>query len=183
MATAGGPILQRETDTYGEWVKIFRHRSTDDAFFSSDNDWAEAKQTNTSLPDSDKYSILSSWEHFLRNDKFTLKLIYPSQSLENPSYSNVTNIWSQTNNPVVEDGSGGVTGYTAISIESTSSGWGGLERYDAQSSTFLDGTLVPQGNWWWAIGSKNNYQSNNPNFPGPGVTTQLVELWILDKPA
>jgi len=176
-----GPILQRETDSYGEWVKVFRHRSSDGAFYSSDNDWAEAKSTNMSYPNNDKYSILSEWSKFERNDKFTLKIVYPSQSLE--GYSNVTNIWSQTSNPVDSDGSGGVDNYTAISIENSTDGWGGLERYDAQSSTFLDGTLVPQSNWWWAIGSKNNYQSSENNFPGPGDTTQLVELWMLHKPA
>jgi hypothetical protein len=175
MGTFGGPIIQRETDSYGEWVKIFRHRSTDYAFYSSNDNWAEAKQTNTSTPNADKYSILASWGKFLRNGKYTLKLNYP--------VNGVVNIWSQTSNPVDSDGSGGVTGYTAISIESTSSGWGGLERYDSQSATFLDGTLVPQGNWWWAIGSKNNYDTGNPNYPGPGSVTELCELWILNKPA
>lgn len=175
MATFGGPILQRHIDQYGEWVKIFRHRSSDNAFFSSDNDWAEAKQTNTGFPNADKYSILlDGWAHFYRNSKYTLKLDYPDLS--------ITQIWSQTNNPVLEDGSGGVTGYTAISIDTTSKGWSGLERYDAQSATFLDGTLVPQGNWWYAVGSKNNYDSGNPNFPGPARVAELVELWILDIP-
>jgi hypothetical protein len=55
MGTFGGPIIQRETDSYGEWVKIFRHRSTDYAFYSSNDNWAEAKQTNTSTPNADKY--------------------------------------------------------------------------------------------------------------------------------
>lgn len=174
MATVGGPVLQRETDSYGEWVKIFRHNVADGALFSNANDWAEAKQTNTGFPNGDKYSILEGWGHFLRNSKFTLKLDYPVQSK--------TNIWSQTNNPVFEDGTGGVTGYTAISIDESGNGWGGLERYDGQSSTFLDGTLVPQGNWWYAVGSRSAY-GGSYTIPGPSTTTNLVELWILDKPA
>ena len=173
MGVTGGPTLQRSTDGYGEWVKVFRHKSSNFDFFSNANDWEEAKQTNTSNPDGVKYSILSEWRHFLRNGKYTLKLDYPSNS--------VTNIWSQTSNPVDSNGSGGVIGYVAISIDSNSSGWGGLERYDSQQSTFLDGTLIPQSNWWWAIGSRNTYDSGNPNFPGPGFTVEEVELWMLDK--
>jgi hypothetical protein len=165
----------------GDWLKVFRHYSGDGDFFSSSNDWAEAKNTNTDNPQANKYSILDTLYRYELDGKFTFKLVYPSQSLENPAYSNVTNIWSQTNNPVRDNGLGGVTGYTAIDIDSVSSGWGGLERYDAQSATFLDGTLIPQGNWWWAIGSKNAYDGGNPNFPGPGYTTRLVELWVKYK--
>jgi hypothetical protein len=165
----------------GDWLKVFRHYSGDNDFFSSSNDWAEAKSTNTDNPQANKYSILDTLYRYELDGKFTFKIVYPSQSLENSNYSNVTNIWSQTNNPVRDDGSGGVTGYTAIDIDSNSSGWGGLERYDAQSSTFLDGTLSPQSNWWWAVGSRNTYDSGNPNFPGPGQTTRLVELWVKYK--
>lgn len=133
MATIGGPILEREVDSYSEWVKIFRQDSSNGDLFSSENSWAEAKQTNTSDPNGYKYSILSSWSNFLRNGKYTLKLDYPN--------NNITQIWSQTSNPVDSDGSGGVDGYTAISIDTTSNGWGGLKRYDAQGSTFLDGHI------------------------------------------
>ena len=181
MGTFGGPVLQRVTDTYGEWVKIFRHRSTDNVFFADSNDWEEAKQINTGFPNADKYSILEGWGHFLRNDKYTLKLTYPSQSIENPSFVNKTNIWSQTNNPVTTTAThAGVTGYTAIDIDAAGSAWGGLER--SSTNTFLDGS-TGTSTWWYAIGSANNYDTSNPNFPGPGQTTQLVELWILDKPA
>lgn len=173
MATLFGPVLQRYTDVYGEWVKLFRHDSSNQDFFSSDNSWEEARSANTSSPNGVKYSILSEWSHFERNSKFTLKLDYPDNS--------VTNIWSQTSNPVDSDGSGGVTGYTAISIDYSGVGWGGLERYDASSSSFLDGTLSPQSNWYFAIAG--NAWTNADTFPGPGVTVSLVELWILDKPA
>ena len=173
MATLFGPVLERYTDVYGTWVKIFRHRSSDNVFFSDTNSWAEAKSTNTSNPGGDKYSILSEWEHFLRNDKFTLKLYYPG--------NDVTNIWSQTSNPVTTTSThAGVSNYTAISIDSTSSGWGGLER--SSTNTFLDGS-VGTTTWWWAIGSKNNYDTGNYNYPGPGSVTEECELWILDKPA
>jgi len=174
MGTYGGPIIQRETDSYGEWMKIFRQDSSNSDFFSSENSWAEAKQTNTSDPDGVKYSILSSWSKFLRNGKYTLKLDYPDNS--------ITQIWSQTSNPVDSDGSGGVDGYTAISIDTTSNGWGGLERRDSQNSTFLDGTISPApSNWYYAVGSKS--WSSSTTFPGPSSPVSLVELWILNQPA
>ena len=128
MATIGGPILERVTDSYGEWVKIFRNDTSTGDFFSSANGWEEAYQANTSDTNNNKYSILSSWSKFLRNGKFTLKLDYPNDS--------ITNIWSQTSNPVDSDGGGGVDNYTAISIDYSGVGWGGLERYDSSSSSF-----------------------------------------------
>ena len=171
MGTFGGPIIQRETDSYGEWMKIFRQDSSNGDFFSSENSWAEAKQTNTSNPDGVKYSILSSWSKFLRNGKYTLKLDYPNNS--------ITQIWSQTSNPVDSDGSGGVDGYTAIAIDTTANGWGGLERYDTQGSTFLDGH-VDHPNWYYAVGSKS--WGSSTTFPGPSSPVSLVELWILNQP-
>ena len=171
MATIGGPILQRVTDSYGEWVKIFRNDTSTGDFFSNANGWEEAYQSNTSDTNSNKYSILSSWSKFLRNDKYTLKLDYPNDS--------ITNIWSQTSNPVDSDGSGGVDGYVAIDIEYSGVGWGGLERYDNSGSSFLDGTLSPQSNWYFAIAG--NQWSETNHFPGPGIAVQLVELWILNK--
>ena len=168
-----GPKVQRERDSYGEWFKIFRNNTSTGDFFSSANGWAEAYQANTSDTNNNKYSILSSWSKFLRNDKYTLKLDYPNNS--------VTNIWSQTSNPVDSDGSGGVTGYTAISIDYSGQGWGGLERYDGNGSSLLDGTLVPQSNWSFAIAG--NQWSETNHFPGSGIAVQLVELWMLYNPA
>jgi len=173
MATFGGPKIQRETDSYGEWFKIFRNNTSTGDFFSSASGWAEAYEANTSDTNNNKYSILSSWSKFLRNDKYTLKLDYPSLSS--------TNIWSQTSNPVDSDGSGGVTGYTGISIGASNNGWGGLERYDANGSSFLDGTLSPQANWYYAIAG--NSWGGTYTFPGPNSPVSLVELWILNQPA
>lgn len=155
----------------GDYVKIFRQYSGDGDFFSSSNDWVEAKSTNVGNPNANKYSILDTLEKYKRDNKFTFKLNYPQSGL--------TNIWSQTNNPVTDDGSGGVTGYTAISIDMTSNGWGGLERYDAQSSTFIDGTLSPQSNWYYAIGSKS--WGSATTFPGHSPAVNEVELWVKYK--
>lgn len=169
-----GPQIERTIDSYGEWVKVFRHDASNSSFYSSDNDWAEAKQTNTSNPNGEKYSILSEWGRFLKNDKYTLKLDYPNDSL--------TNIWSQTSNPVDSDGSGGVDGYVAIAIDTTAQGWGGLERRDSQTSTFLDGTINPSpSNWYYAVGSRVSW-GGSASFPGPSSAVSLVELWMLYKP-
>lgn len=173
MGIVRGPVLQRETDSYGEWVKVFRSNTATGDFFSNANGWLEAYQVNTSDTNNNKYSILSSWSRFLRNDKYTLKLDYPDD--------NITNIWSQTSNPVDSDGSGGVSGYVAIDIEYSGVGWGGLERYDNSNSSFLDGTLTPQSNWYFAIAGVPWSQTNH--FPGPGIAVQLVELWMLYRPA
>lgn len=155
----------------GDWVKIFRHRSSDDDFFSNTDSWAEARFTNPDDPMANKYSILDYLYEFEVNGKFTFKLDYPGNG--------ITNIWSQTNNPVIGDGSGGVDNYTAISIESSGNRWGGLENRNS-GNTFLDGS-INHNNWWYAIGSKNNYQRNNLNFPGPGSPTELAELWVKYK--
>jgi hypothetical protein len=165
VASQVGRFLKKEN----EWALIFRHYSGNGQFFSNSSDWAEAKFTNPGNPLADKYSILSELEHFNISNKFTLKLHYPT--------TNTTNIWSQTNNPVTDDGSGGVIGYTAIDIDVTSNGWGGLERYDAQNSTFLDGTLTPQGNWYYAVGVKDAWGGTN-TFPGPSSPVNEVELWV-----
>ena len=156
----------------GDYVKIFRQYSGDGDFFSSNDGWSEAQNSNEGNPSANKYSILDTLEKYKRDGKFTLKINYPTL--------NITNIWSQTNNPVTDNGSGGVTGYTAISIDTTSNGWGGLERRDSQNSTFLDGTISPApSNWYYAIGSKS-WQSGT-TFPGPSSAVNEVELWVKFK--
>jgi hypothetical protein len=155
----------------GDWVKVFRHYSAEGDFFSSTDSWKEARFTNPSTPRANKYSILDHLYKFQIGGKYTFKLDYPTNG--------ITNIWSQTNNPVT-DNNGGVTGYTAISIEEDSNGWGGLERRDV-GSTFLDGTLNPEANWWYAVGSKVYGTPSNNQFPGPGSVTQFVELWVKHK--
>lgn len=155
----------------GDYVKIFRHYTSDGDMFSNNNDWAEAKNTNEGNPNAKKYSILSTLEKYKRDGKFTFKLNYPNED--------ITNIWSQTNNPVTDDGSGGVTGYTAISIEATNNSWGGLERRDSITQTFLDGS-PNSSNWWYAVGARSNHPSY-PTIPGANTGVTEVELWVKFK--
>ena len=164
-------IAPNPIETDGDYLKVFRQDSSNGAFFSSANSWAEARRTNDDDPQADKYSILNTIENYKLNGKYTFKLVYPKLGLHN--------IWSQRNNPVNGDGSGGVDSYVGIDIQMTDNGWGGLERYDAQNSTFLDGTLIPQGNWYYAIGSKS--WSGPTTFPGYNAPVDEVELWIKYK--
>jgi hypothetical protein len=156
----------------GDYLKVFRHYSGTGDFFSNNNSWEQAKRSNPENPQANKYSILDRVSDFLIDDKYTFKLNYPQLG--------VTNIWSQTNNPVTGNGSGGVNGYVGISIGLSSNGWGGLERYDVQTSTFLDGTLTPQSNWYYAVGVKD-YFGGATTFPGPNSAVNTVELWVKYK--
>ena len=157
----------------GDYVKIFRHYTADGDMFSNSDDWAEAKNTNQGNPRANKYSILDSLDKFRLDGKYTFKLYYPNE--------NITNIWSQTNNPVTDDGSGGVEGYQAISIGSSANSWGGLERRDSRSETFLDGSIFPSAtSWWFAVGARSNYPSY-PTIPGANTGITEVELWVKFK--
>ena len=151
------------------WIKVFRHYSGNLAFFSSANSWEEAKLSNPTNPNAEKFSILERINNMKIGGEYIFKLYYPENG--------ITNIWAQQNNPVTDDGLGGVTGYRAISIDSTLNGWGGLERYDAQGQTFLDGTLDPISNWYYTVGSSSSFGTET-QFPGHNGSVSEVELWV-----
>ena len=164
-------VAPNPIETDGEWLKVFRQDSSTGEFFSSANNWAEARTTNSDNPQANKYSILNTVENYKLNDRYTFKINYPNEG--------ITNIWSQTNNPVNDDGTQGVSGYIGIDIQTTANGWNGLEQYAAQGSTFLDGTLDPRSNWYYAIGSKP--WSGATTFPGWDPPVEVVELWVKYK--
>lgn len=147
------------------WVKVFRH-NTAGGYFSTANNWSEAKLTNFNDPDANKFSILSKIDKMRGSDgKITFKLDYPN--------SGITNIWKQSSNPVTRTVAG-VDGYEAISIDATSSFWGGLERNAYNTSSFLDGS-VNHGNWFYAIASSVAW---NGGIPGSSSPESLVELYV-----
>ena len=164
-------VAPNPIETDGEWLKVFRQDSSTGEFFSSANNWAEARTTNSDNPQANKYSILNTVENYKLDDRYTFKINYPNEG--------VTNIWSQTNNPVNDDGTQGVSGYIGIDIQTTANGWNGLEQYAAQTSTFLDGTLDPRSNWYYAIGSRP--WSGATTFPGWDPPVEVVELWVKYK--
>merc|ERR1719273_2779871 len=115
----------------------------------------------------DNFSILDQLESYRGADgKFTLKIVWPRRSGKN------YNIWKQTSNPVHS----AVSGYEPVEIHFTSQHWGGLERNGV--SALMDGS-VSHGNWFYAIGSRQQWGSGIPGIPGAADAESQVELWVL----
>ena len=94
--------------------------------------------------------------------------------LEYPRDSGITNIWSQTSNPVTAT-SRGVEGYQPISIEANSHHWGGLE-YNNGEYNFIDGSV--DINWWhYSIGAYKSW-GGSKKFPGAPDAVDYVNLWV-----
>ena len=149
------------------WIKVFRHYSGNASFFSSANSWAEAKLSNPTDPNAEKFSILERIDNMKLDNEYVFKLHYP--------VSGQTQIWAQQSNPVTDTvASGGVIGYRPISIETTVNSWGGLEY--SGGSTFLDGT-VNSGNWYYAIAPAVSWGTAT-TFPGSSAAVDEVELWV-----
>lgn len=151
------------TNNGGGWTLVFNH-NTGGGFWANDT---EANEFNMASPNltTDKYSILSKLDELKNAAPYEFRLYYPTLG--------ITNHWSQTFDPR----SGGspirpVAGYIAISIDTTSSFWGGLENSGA--NTYLDGS-VNSGNWWYSIGSVNPYGGG---IPGPGSVVSSVQLFV-----
>jgi hypothetical protein len=147
-------------------MKVLRHYSGTGEFFSSANNWEQAKWSNPDNPQANKYSILDYVKNFNFGGKYTFKLTYPQ-------YKDRTNVWSQAQNPL--DIQEVIDGLTKIETGYNGNYWGGLTR-SSYSGTFLDGSN-PHGNWYFAIASSVSW-SGATNFPGPGVPVNTVELWV-----
>ena len=154
----------------GQWMKVFSHYSGTGDYWSSANDWDEAKWSNPDNPSANKYSILDYVKNFQFNGTYTFKLVYPQNMDRN-------NIWSQDSNPLditeVKDN------FITIETGWGSNYWGGLTR-SSSGVTFLDGSN-PHSNWYFAVGSAVSW-SGATNFPGPGVAVNRVELWVKATP-
>ena len=76
------PVLIDMDNDGGRWARVFYHNcKAGTVLFSSDNSFAEAKETNKNAPTtSDKYSILSKLEYFRFGNKtsFEFRLRYPT---------------------------------------------------------------------------------------------------------
>ena len=150
----------------GKWMKVLRHYSGTGEFFSSANNWEQAKWSNPDNPQANKYSILDYVKNFKFGGKYTFKLTYPQ-------YKDRTNIWSQAQNPL--DITEVIDGLTKIETGYNGNYWGGLTR-SSSGVTFLDGSN-PHGNWYFAVASSVSWNGAT-NFPGPGVPVNTVELWV-----
>ena len=147
------------------WVKVFRHH-VNGGYFSSANDWAEAKNVNPTNPDADKYSQLyklsDTWKI---GNEFILKMVMDSY----------TNIWAQTQNPLLDaPAAATVPGYRAISVQTAANSWGGLSRADG-SSSFLDANPA-NTNWYYPIASAGVWNGGMPQYDSTGHP--FVELWV-----
>lgn len=163
----------------GGWTLIFRHDASD-GYFSGMEEADNINQDNPGLS-TKKYSILNQLDTFKRDGKFQFRINWPGYTKRN--------IWSQTSNPTEEVN---VAGYQAISIDSTSNYWGGLEfgngshGPDNYGGSYLDGS-VNHDNWYYAIGSYVQWGSTAGCYNAiPAANTvagyycgvQTVELWI-----
>lgn len=164
------PVLVDMDNDGGRWARVFYHNcKSGTVLFSSENSFAEAKETNTNAPTtSDKYSILSKLESFRpnTNSSFEFRLKYPTDT-------NSSNIWKQTSNPTYEK----IAGYTPVKINWTSNYWGGLEWTNG-STTLIDGS-VNHNNWYYAIGAASKHGDGIPSSNDiTGSTPNDVELWV-----
>lgn len=167
------PVLVDMDNDEGRWARVFYHNcKSGTVLFSSENSFAEAKETNINAPTtSDKYSILSKLESFRPNinSSFEFRLKYPTDA-------NGSNIWKQTSNPTYQK----VTGYKPIKIDWTHNYWGGLEYNSHSTSSFIDGS-VNVGDWFYAIGAASKHKGGIPsctNVNNNGSTANDVELWV-----
>ncbi|PIK16079.1 fibrinogen-like YCDxxxxGGGW domain-containing protein [Halobacteriovorax sp. JY17] len=152
----------------GGWTLLFSHNI-------SGGYWTDATQANAlgnlnPNPNLAKYSLLNHIKYLRSDGKFTFKMEWPGNA-------NV-NIWSQTTDPSIDQP---VAGYQAISVDSTGSYWGGLERNCTAgcTSSFADGSVGASSGstWWYAIGSYADYGGGS--MPGPSMTpVPHVLLWI-----
>lgn len=166
------PVLIDMDNDEGRWARVFYHNcKSGTVLFSSENSFAEAKETNTNAPTtSDKYSILSKLESFRPNinSPFEFRIKYPTDT-------NDSNIWKQTSNPTYEK----IAGYTPVKINWTYNFWGGLEWTNG-STTLIDGS-VNHGDWYYAIGVRTKHRDGMPSSADimkNASTPNDVELWV-----
>ncbi|MGN1222085.1 MAG: InlB B-repeat-containing protein, partial [Christensenellales bacterium] len=185
------PTPTRTGHTFSGWVEtadLLGDGSTFVRVFYHDNQGgsqlfgslAECQSTNSQY----KYSILSDLSKFMASGKYTFLLQY--------EYASGYNYWSQTSNPLEEfvtqttAGTGTASGYTAISITSSTNYWGGLTRQNSDASefspTYLSGS-VGHSNWYYAIGAKSSYGAGIPTgdgfkVKGSNSTSYGVSLWV-----
>jgi hypothetical protein len=165
----------------GGWTLIFRQDADDPngGYFSESEDVTNVNQDD---PNAQKYSILNKLGAFNKEGKFQFRITWPGHSKKN--------IWSQTSNPNYDVD---VAGYQAISVDSTSNLWGGLELGNGshgptnKNRAYIDGE-INTSNWNYAIasyqkwggaaGCYNGIPASNDVTGRGGCGVQVVQLWV-----
>jgi len=143
------------------WARVFHHNNHWGlVYFSSDNDWEEAKSSNTS----DKYSVLGNIANYKNSSNWEFMLQYPDLS------STAYNRWTQTSNPVTTYDS--ITGYSGVHIDWSSNYWGGL-ALTSSGVALLDGS-PGTSSWFYGIGAGEKFYNGVPSY---SPATSNVNLW------
>lgn len=157
----------------GGWTLVFNHNISNGVVFIDKNEVLNSSQNSPSLS-TNKYSILNNLEEFRRNSKIEFKIAWAGYSKRN--------IWRQSTNPTINQ-NGGVSGYEAISINSSANYWGGLEYGYNQNSqnTLIDGS-VNDPSWYYSVGSFNVWLNqgipSSDDMAGSGIGVPNVNLWV-----
>jgi hypothetical protein len=151
----------------GGWTRIYRQDSRAGFFSEGQTD------LNRANPAATNYAILSDLEHFRRDGRFELAMFWPGSSWTAPHR------WTQTSNPVTTAAGATPTGCTALEISYTVNGWGCLQRSFTGQHSLLDGTINPQSNWYYAVGTTYCWGSASTGCqPGPDGGVHVAELWV-----
>ena len=133
---------------------------------------------NKANPSAALYAILNDLEYFRRGGAFEFKMDWPGSA-----YSGYQH-WTQTSNPVTTAAGSTPTGVVGIHIDYTTNtnssapAWGGLQRSAAAAYSMLDGTLNPQANWYYAVGTTYCWGTAPNCQPSPDAGVQISELWV-----
>ena len=148
----------------GGWTKVFNHNIVDGYFADS----TEAISKNISNPSANLYSILNQLDEFKANNRYIFRINWPGYVQRN--------IWMQSSNPLISQP---VAGYVPLSIDTSTEGWGGIERDCTVgcSNTFMDGT-IGTSNYFYAIGQYGVWTGGLPaSYEVSMVGVQQVQLW------
>lgn len=157
------------TTAGGGWTRVYYQSTLDGQFFQV-GQFEVAKSDPTAV----RYAILNDLEYFRRNGMFEFKMDWPNST----AWTDYMH-WQQTNNPVTDAAGVNPTGYSPIRVPYKDyNGWGGLQRSLYPQYSLLDGTLNPQGNWYFAVGTTYAWNAVPNAQPGPTGGVTYAELWV-----
>lgn len=155
----------------GGWTRLYHQDTSNNTFFGE-----EQASLASDDPEADNYAILDTLEGFRRDGAFELLMRWPGDA----TYSQPMH-WLQTSNPVTADAGATPEGFTSISTpystNTSSSGFIGLQHSLNTQHSLLDGTIEPQGNWYYAVGTTYCWGSLPNCQPAPSGGAAVVELW------